>query len=254
MAFLFIDMRTFGLIGFPLKQSFSQKYFTQKFSDLNIEACYENYSIPAIEGLTEILDSESNLAGLNVTIPYKKRVLAYLDELDEIAKEVGAVNVIKITTQEGKRHLKGYNSDIVGFENSLKKYLKPHHTNALILGTGGASLAVEYSLKRLGIKYKYVSRSSTKPSILTYEQITPEILSQATLIINTTPLGMFPDIDSSPTLPYNLLTNRHLLYDLVYNPEKTKFMQMGELNGATVVNGLEMLYGQAEEAWRIWNS
>lgn len=247
-------MKTFGLIGYPLKQSFSQKYFTQKFQDLQIEAEYENFSIPSIESLGGILKERSTLKGFNVTIPYKKQVLAYLDELDEIAKEVGAVNVVKITTVDGKMHLKGYNSDIIGFENSLIKYLRPYHKKALILGTGGASLAVEYALKRLGIEYKYVSRSSSLSGTLTYEQITPEIITVFTLIINTTPLGMFPDIESSPSIPYHFLTSNHLLYDLVYNPEKTKFMQQGELNGATTVNGLEMLYGQAEEAWRIWNS
>ncbi|MBP8851089.1 MAG: shikimate dehydrogenase [Breznakibacter sp.] len=247
-------MKTFGLIGFPLKQSFSQKYFTQKFQDLHIEAEYENYSIASIEVLEEILREKDSLKGFNVTIPYKKQVLAYLDELDDIAKEVGAVNVVKISTINGKKHLKGYNSDIIGFENSLIKYLKPQHKKALILGTGGASLAVEYALKRLGIEYRYVSRSSSSSDILTYEQITPNVIAEYTLIINTTPLGMFPDIESSPNIPYHLLTNDHLLYDLVYNPEKTKFMQQGELNGAVAVNGLEMLYGQAEEAWRIWNS
>lgn len=247
-------MRTFGLIGFPLKQSFSQKYFSKKFLDLQIEAKYDNFPIPSIDEINQILNNESNLVGFNVTIPYKKQILSYIDELDEIANEVGAVNVVKVSFKDGKRHLKGYNSDIVGFENSLKKQIKPSHTNALILGTGGASLAVEYSLKRLGIKYRYVSRSSSTPEILTYQQLTPEILANNTLIINTTPLGMFPDIDSCPEIDYNQLTDQHLLYDLVYNPEKTKFMQLGELRGATVVNGLEMLYGQAEEAWRIWNS
>lgn len=246
-------MKTFGLIGYPLKQSFSQKYFTEKFTKLEILAQYLNFSIPTIEELPNIISQNPSLIGFNVTIPYKKEVIKYLDEIDDTAKTVGAVNVVRITYLDKKPILKGYNSDIVGFENSLKKHIQPHHTKALILGTGGASLAVEYSLKRLGIQYQYVSRSSNDSTIFTYNQITKDIVESYTLIINTTPLGMFPDINTAPDIPYELITNKHLLYDLVYNPLTTKFMELGQRQGATVVNGLEMLYGQAEEAWRIWN-
>lgn len=246
-------MSTFGLIGYPLKQSFSQKYFTNKFLDLGIDSQYLNFSIPSIDELPQIITNTPNLKGFNVTIPYKKSVLKFLDDIDDTAQSVGAVNVVKVIKKEKSTILKGYNSDIIGFKNSLEKYLLPHHKHALILGTGGASLAVEYSLKQLGIDFKYVSRQSTNPKILTYDQIDRTIIEANTLIINTTPLGMYPDIDTAPEIPYHFLTNNHLLFDLVYNPLITKFMELGQKQGALTVNGLEMLYGQAEEAWRIWN-
>lgn len=247
-------MKSYGLIGFPLKQSFSQKYFTEKFSSLNIDAEYLNFSIPSVVEITDIINNTPTLQGFNVTIPYKKDIIPFLDELDETAEQVGAVNVVKIKRDNGIIKLKGFNSDVIGFENSLKKYLTPKHKKALILGTGGASLAVEFSLKRLGIEYLFVSREPKNSKTISYQQIDKELLASHTLIINSSPLGMFPNIETAPEIPYNHLTANHLLYDLVYNPPITKFMELGLTNGAKAVNGLEMLHGQAEEAWSIWNN
>ena len=247
-------MKTFGLIGFPLKQSFSQKYFTEKFVNLSLSAQYLNFSIPTINDLPSILAANPTIEGFNVTIPYKKDVIKFLHEMDETAKSIGAVNVVKVRYENNKPILKGYNSDIIGFENSLKKYITSNHTNALILGTGGASLAVEFALKRLGIEYIFVSRKALDEKTISYSQLDRKTIEKHKLIINTTPLGMFPEIDFAPELPYNELSSEHLLYDLVYNPPITKFMELGAKYGAKTVNGLEMLHGQAEEAWRIWNN
>jgi shikimate dehydrogenase len=243
-------MRLFGLIGYPLTHSFSKKYFTEKFEKEGLNDCrYELFSIASINDLKKVLDQHPGLEGLNVTIPYKERVLPFLDEQDTVVKKIKACNCIVL--KKGK--LKGYNTDTEGFERSLKKQLQPHHKNALILGTGGAAKAVEYVLQKLGIGYKYVSR---KPSVnnYSYQQLTPPVIADHPLIINTTPLGMYPAINEAPPVPYELITSRHYLFDLVYNPEKSLFLQKGEARGAIIKNGYEMLVIQAEESWRIWNS
>jgi shikimate dehydrogenase len=246
-------MKTFGLIGYPLEHSFSQRYFTQKFKDENIEARYLNFPIESIEEFPNLLEKRPDLAGLHITIPYKQQVMEYLDEVDSVAKEAGAVNVIKITWNDKKPHLIGYNSDITGFSNSIEPLLQPHHKKALILGTGGASKAVAYALKELGLLYRFVSRTPRHPSHVSYESLNEEILRDYTVIVNTTPSGMSPNTNECPTLPYNGITSKHLAFDLIYNPETTLFMQKCNEKGAVVKNGLEMLHLQAEAAWDIWN-
>ena len=242
-------MRLFGLIGYPLFQSFSKKFFSEKFEKEGLTDCrYESFSIPSISELTTILKENPVLCGLNVTIPYKEQVLSFLDEKSTLVKEISACNCIKI--EKGK--LTGYNTDAPAFEQSLKEKLQTHHTKALILGTGGAAKAVEFSLRQLKISYKYVSR---KPSAknFSYEQLTDDLMREYTLIINTTPLGMHPNVVEAPPIPYHALSPEHYLFDLVYNPAKTLFLQKGEEQGATIKNGYEMLVLQAEESWRIWN-
>lgn len=242
-------MRLFGLLGYPLTHSFSQKYFTEKFINIGLQdAAYENFSIPDIQELTSILRSKKELEGFNITIPYKKAVIDFLDELTDPVKKMGACNCVKIV--DGK--LMGYNTDTVGFQQSLEPYLKPHHQRALILGTGGASAAVEYVFQALNIPYQFVSRTASAGA-LGYGDLTKEIMDSHHLIINTTPLGMYPNVDASPDIPYQLLTPQHLLFDLVYNPAETKFLFLGKLQGASTQNGHEMLILQAEESWRIWN-
>ncbi|MEQ8705897.1 MAG: shikimate dehydrogenase [Phaeodactylibacter sp.] len=247
--------RLFGLIGYPLSHSFSKKYFSEKFEQESITgACYELFPIPEIEDLSVLLAQHPNLAGLNVTIPYKQAVLPYLDTLSPGAAAVGAVNTIRCTA--GK--LEGFNTDVIGFETSLRSWLEDARggwsgMKALVLGTGGAAKAVAFVLDRLGIPFQWVSRTAG-PNRLSYRQITSEVLSAHHLLINTTPLGMSPHTGSKPDLPYNALSSAHYLYDLVYNPAVTAFMQAGRHQGATVKNGLEMLHGQAEAAWRIWTT
>ena len=243
-------MRRFGLIGKTLSHSFSKNYFTQKFVREHIDNCrYDLFELPAIEDLPALLHSHPDLEGLNVTIPYKQEVIPYLDETSEVVQEIGACNCIKITG--GK--LVGFNTDVVGFKNSLEPYLLPIHNRALVLGTGGAAKAVQYALKQLQIEYKLVSRRKTSDG-LGYEDIGEEILDQYPLIINTTPLGTYPNVDEAPPIPYTYLSPRHLLFVLVFNPAKTKFLQNGEAQGARIANGHEMLVLQAEESWRIWNA
>ncbi|HEY1032114.1 MAG TPA: shikimate dehydrogenase [Flavipsychrobacter sp.] len=238
--------KVYGLIGYPLKHSFSPAYFKDKFTRLGIDATYHAYAIPTIHELPELIKKHPSLAGLNVTIPYKEQVLSYLDEVDSIAQQIGAVNCIAI--HAGK--LKGYNTDVIGFADSLKPLLQPHHTDALILGTGGASLAVAYALGQLGIRYTKVSRAVGD---IVYADLRPEHIATHTLIINTTPVGMFPDVDAFPDLPYEAITDKHLLYDLIYNPAETAFLAKGKAQGATIKNGHEMLVLQAEASWQIWN-
>lgn len=244
-------MRYFGLIGKPLVHSFSQRYFTQKFQEESIDAAYGLYELDKIEDL-KLLLQQKVFSGLNVTIPYKQSVLPYLSEFDETARAVGAVNVIKFVRRSGEVVLKGYNSDVIGFHDSLVPLLRPYHKRALVFGTGGASKAVEYVLRRLGIEVQLVSRQA-KDSVLSYEQITPEVLQSYQLLVNTTPLGTFPHVDTCVDIPYQNITNKHLLYDLVYNPQETLFLRYGKERGAQVMNGYAMLRGQAEAAWEIWN-
>ncbi len=247
-------MKNYGLVGYPLTQSFSQKYFTKKFATETIEAQYLNFSLETIGEFPEIVKETENLSGLNVTIPYKEKVMAFLDTLDPVAQKVKAVNVIKLKKHHNATELIGYNSDVVGFELSLVPLLKPHHTQALILGTGGASKAVRYVLEKLGINYQFVSRKPRCTNEIPYSEVTPEKLATTFLIINTTPLGMFPNLEGCPSLPYEAVTNKHLFYDLIYNPAETLFLAKAKQQGATIKNGEEMLILQAEEAWRIWNS
>lgn len=249
-------MKTYGLIGFPLSHSFSENYFSQKFKNENIGGCeYRLFPISTIEQLPELIRTNSSLCGLNVTIPFKKTVFAYLDELDTVAEKANAVNTISIIRNKNQTILKGYNTDVYGFHKSLTSLLKPHHNSALILGTGGAANAVKYVLEELcGINdVLFVSRTPSTNKSISYSALTNEIIKQYTLIINTTPLGMFPGVNASPILPYSALTSKHLLYDLIYNPDKTLFLQKGQQRGAETKNGLEMLYLQAEQAWEIWN-
>lgn len=244
-------MRYFGLIGKPLVHSFSQRYFTQKFQEESIDAAYGLYELDKIEDLKQLCQQKS-FSGLNVTIPYKQSVLPYLSELDETAEAIGAVNVIKFIHRAGDVLLKGYNSDAIGFRDSLVPLLQPHHKKALVFGTGGASKAVEYVLRQLHIEVQLVSRKAVGPA-LSYEQITPEVLQSYQLLVNTTPLGTFPHVDTCVDIPYQNITNKHLLYDLVYNPQETLFLRYGKEKGALVMNGYAMLRGQAEAAWKIWN-
>ncbi|MEO6314289.1 MAG: shikimate dehydrogenase [Chitinophagaceae bacterium] len=242
-------MRQFGLIGYPLSHSFSKKFFAEKFAAEKLDNCaYDNYPIAEIGDITSLVKGTPFLEGLNVTIPYKEQVIPFLSDQSAVVKETGACNCIKI--EDGK--LYGHNTDVTGFELSLITHLAPHHSQALILGTGGAAKAVEYVLRKLGIHYRYVSRNPT-PGNLSYAAVTPGIMTDYTLIINTTPLGMYPDTDSLPLLPYESLSTRHYLFDLVYNPATTRFLSKGEQQGAVIKNGAGMLLIQAEESWKIWN-
>lgn len=244
--------RLFGLLGRDISYSFSRGYFSKKFTQLNLENHnYVNFDLPRIEDFPSILEDNEGVRGINVTIPYKEEVMPYLDKIDKTAKEIGAVNTIKITK---RGNLKGYNSDVVGFEKSIKPLLKKHHKKALILGTGGASKAIAYALKRNGIKYKFVSRNPEGKKQISYNVLSQEIIEDYTVIVNSTPLGTSPDIDKCPAIPYQFLTSKHLLYDLIYNPEVSKFLSNGKEKGAIIKNGYEMLELQAEESWRIWNS
>lgn len=246
--------RVYGLIGHPLGHSFSQTYFNEKFASEGIDAEYVNFDLPDIEALWGILADTPGLSGLNVTIPYKQRVMDFLDRLDPVAREVGAVNVVKITRRPGSSDiLTGYNTDVVGFGDSLRPLLErqPWHRRALVLGTGGASRAVCHSLRSLGVEPQLVSRTPGEGRI-TYADLTPEVMEAHTVVVNTTPLGMYPHTDDCPALPYSLLTPRHLCYDLLYNPDVTLFMRRAAAQGATVKNGLEMLLLQAFASYEIW--
>lgn len=259
-------MKLYGLIGYPLSHSFSQKYFNEKFLKENIDAYYQLFPLKNIEEFPGLLKQFSRLSGINVTIPYKEQIIKYLDNIDNIAKEIGAVNTVKIrqtrqTALSGRtdKHLKkyslfGYNTDVYGFYHSLKPLLKPIHKRALIFGTGGASKAVAYALKQLNIHFIFVSRNPEKNNDISYSDINSAIIKNNQIIINTTPLGMFPDINTYPPMPYESLTKTHILYDLVYNPEETLFLKFGKQNKAETINGLSMLKLQAEKSWEIWNN
>lgn len=243
-------MRLFGLIGYPLSHSFSESYFTGKFRNEGIADCrYRLFPLSSISELTGLLQDSPDLCGLNVTIPYKEQVLPFLHDMDESVKQIKACNCIAI--ENGL--LKGYNTDATGFERSLQAKLQPHHRQALILGTGGAAKAIEFVLQKLEISYSYVSRAPGAGQY-GYEALTPDLIAAHPLIINTTPLGMYPAIEAAPPIPYESLTPAHYLFDLVYNPAKTLFLKKGEEQGAAIKNGHDMLVIQAEESWKIWNA
>ncbi|MTE27635.1 shikimate dehydrogenase family protein [Winogradskyella ouciana] len=240
----------FGLVGRDISYSFSRGYFADKFENEGLPHTYVNFDLQSIEELDDIIKNTPNLKGLNVTIPYKEDVIPMLDELNKRARKIGAVNTIRITRYQ---KLIGYNTDYYGFKNSLKPHLKKHHKRALILGTGGASKAIAHALKKLKIQYDYVSRSEKEGVKFLYSDLTDDIISSYTIIINCTPIGTFPNVNECPDIPYEAITKKHILYDLIYNPEQTKFLSCGDIKGATTINGLEMLKLQAEKSWEIWN-
>lgn len=245
-------MKTYGIIGYPLSHSLSFKFFTDKFKSLNIDAQYINYPIESIELFPDLITLNLDLKGFNVTMPYKEQIIPFLDKISKEVEKTGAANVVKIIRNDGKVKLAGYNTDIYGFVNSLKPLLKPYHKKALILGTGGVSKAVAYGLSLLGIEYSFVSRFS-KSNSLVYKSLTLQIINEHKLIINATPLGMYPEINEFPIIPYQGFSKDHLAYDLIYNPEFTQFLEKASKYGAIIKNGKEMFLLQAEEAWRIWN-
>jgi shikimate dehydrogenase len=246
-------MRKFGLIGYPLGHSFSQKYFTEKFSRESIRDCiYQNYPIENIELFPGLLN-DTELKGLNVTIPYKTQIIPYLTDVDTDALNAGAVNVIKITRKTTEDIvIKGFNSDIYGFRETIVPHLRKSDEKALILGTGGASMAVDYVFKTLGIPFVKASILG-EPETISYDQINRDLLMEYKIIVNTTPLGMHPSVETFPSIPYEHITKDHILYDLVYNPDMTVFLRKGEERGCRVIGGLKMLHSQAERSWRIWN-
>lgn len=243
--------KLFGLLGKNISYSFSRGYFTDKFEKLKLKKSkYVNFDLQNIEDFPKIITENKNLKGINVTIPYKEEIIPFLSKIDKTAKKIGAVNTIKFTK---RGNLKGYNTDVVGFENSLIPLLKKHHKRALILGTGGASKAIAYALNRNDIKYKFVSRNPEGKKEISYDSLTQDVIEKHTIIINSTPLGTFPDVDKCPNIPYQFITKNHILYDLIYNPAITAFLSKGREKEAITKNGLEMLELQAEESWRIWN-
>ena len=246
-------MRKYGLIGYPLGHSFSKKYFTEKFIKENITDCsYENIPLENLDHFTELVQSDNDLCGLNVTIPYKTSILGFLDKVETDAAEIGAVNVIKILRQSDKIKLYGYNSDIAGIHDTLLPYIDKRVRNALVFGTGGSSKAVCYVLEKFGIKVDIISRER-KSGALIYSDIDSAIINTRQLIINATPLGMYPDVKTKPDINYRMLNKKHILFDLVYNPEITEFLRMGAEQGCTTLGGLTMLHSQAEKSWEIWN-
>ena len=270
-------MRTFGLIGYPLSHSFSQKYFTEKFKRENLTDCeFKNFPLEDINEFPILLKNTLGLCGLSITIPHKQTIIEYLNKIEESAKEIGAVNCIKKWQMaDGKWQMMGFNTDVVGFEQSIKPLIKDHHLKALILGTGGASKAVAFVLKKMGIEFLFVYRNKhpekraqyqvagSRPALpagryqapsVKYRDLSKEIISKHLIIINTTPLGTFPNIHDYPDIPYEHLSSKHLLYDLTYNPEESAFLKKGKAHGAQIKNGLEMLHLQAEKAWEIWNT
>jgi shikimate dehydrogenase len=243
------QMFKLGLIGKNISYSFSKAHFTAKFEKENLAFTYENFDINAISEFNDIIKNNDNLVGLNVTIPYKEQVIPYLDDMSKKALKIGAVNTIKIS-KSGR--LKGYNTDWYGFKKSIKPFLKSHHTSALILGTGGASKAIAYGLKKLKIKFDFVSRTPHPKAKFLYSDLTDALISSYPIIINSTPIGTHPNVNNCPDIPYDGITSKHLLYDVIYNPIKTKFLICGEIKGATTCNGSNMLEYQAEKAWKIW--
>lgn len=248
-------MRKFGLIGYPIGHSFSHLYFTEKFAKEGISDClYENFELENIEQLKSLVQNSPEIVGLNVTIPYKETVMELLDEIDSMAKEIGAVNTIKIIRDNSTFKMKGFNTDVFGFEEPLKAVLKEKKSKALVLGTGGAAKAVKWVLKKLGVQYSVVSRKEGVEVDFTYNQLSSREIAEHNIIVNTTPLGMAPNVEVAPELDYSAITSSHILYDLIYNPEETTFLSYGVQKKAITINGLPMLGLQAEKAWEIWNS
>jgi len=250
-------MKSFGLVGYPLDHSFSEHYFLEKFTKEGIhDAIYQNYPLENLQGLRELIEFEPNLVGLNITIPYKTEILPLLDLIDPTAEQIGAVNTVKIERDEDDPYasvLTGYNSDVHGFMESLKPLLGSQHKEALVLGTGGASLAVVHVLKELGIRFLLMAREPKNEFEMSYDFLDEAMVHQSKLIINTTPVGMFPEVDAIPNIPIEGITPDHLVYDLIYNPEETLLLKKSKAQGATIKNGLEMLELQAEKSWEIWN-
>ena len=242
-------MREFGLLGKNISYSFSKSFFTEKFEEEDIDASYRNFDLDSIADLKEMLQENPDVEGLNVTIPYKEAILPMLDDIDPDAQNIKAVNTVKIS-EEGK--LKGYNTDYIGFSESLKPYLQDHHKKALILGTGGASKAINYALQKMGIDSTFVSRTADE-HMYSYEELDDIALREHQLIINCTPIGTYPNVSDCPEIPVEEITSKHLVFDLIYNPPITKLMELSKVRGATVLNGLKMLEIQADEAWKIWN-
>ena len=245
-------MDKYGLIGYPLGHSFSVSYFNEKFASEGIDAEYINFEIPTIDALPEVLASNPELKGLNVTIPYKQKVMSFLDSISPEARAIGSVNVIKVTNKGDNVYLKGFNSDVIGFTKSIEPMLERFHKKALILGTGGAAKAINYGLKSLGLETLFVSRYE-RPGTIQYKRITPEVVKEYNVIVNCTPCGMYPHTDTCPELPYEALDDHNLLYDLIYNPDETLFLYHGRKQGASVKNGLEMLLLQAFTSWNFWH-
>ena len=247
-------MQKYGLVGYPLSHSFSRRFFTDFFEKNVLEATYLNFELSNLSQLPATLVEHPELDGFNVTIPYKEAILPYLDCIDPQASDIKAVNTVRINRSGGKIELTGFNTDLIGFNDSLLPLLRPHHTKALVLGTGGASKAVVHVLHNLSISVQSVSREAKEGISISYGQLTRELIEQHTIVVNTTPLGTYPKTEGYPEIPYEYLSDKHLLYDLVYNPPVTRFLQRGADRGATTKNGREMLELQAMAAWRIWNA
>lgn len=245
-------MDTYGLIGHPLGHSFSKQYFAEKFQTLGIQAQYLNFDLANIDELDGILQQHKDLRGFNVTIPYKQQVIAKLTSLSDEARAIGAVNTVRVIRSEAGVRLEGHNTDAIGFAESIRPMLRKSYKRALVLGTGGASKAVAYSLKRLGLQPMLVSRHP-KEGMMGYEDITPDVLHTYNVVVNCTPIGMHPHTDESPKLPYQAMNGDTVAFDLVYNPIETQFLKLSKAAGAATKNGLEMLHLQAEASWKIWN-
>ena len=245
--------RKFGLIGYPLSHSFSRKFFTEKFLEEGIDAEYLNFELENISQLSNVIASHPDLVGLNVTIPYKEQVIKSLDDTDESSTQIHAVNTIRIQRSGGNVSLHGYNTDIIGFQESIRPLLQKHHHKALVLGTGGASKAVVKALENLKIETIFVSRNPEEKGELSYNDLDEDVMDNYKIIVNTTPIGTYPNIEGCPAIPFEMITPKHLLFDLVYNPEVTEFLKQGKKRGAIIKNGLEMLHLQALASWEIWN-
>ena len=245
-------MRNFGLIGYPLSHSFSKKFFSTKFLNEAISANYTNYEISSIKSFPQLF-IDYKIDGLNVTIPYKEAVIPFLDELDEISSDIGSVNTIVALNKNGVNFLKGFNTDVYGFQQSIRSLLKSHHQKAWILGTGGASKSIEYVLKKYGLTVNFISRNKKSANIFNWKEINESMVKQHGLIVNTTPLGMFPNENVLIPFPYEFLNDNHLVVDLIYNPKETLFLKRSKLNNAQTLNGEKMLINQALKSWEIWN-
>lgn len=243
--------KIYGLVGFPLGHSFSRNFFTRKFKAEYIDAEYRNFEIDDIDKVRDVI-TDPSICGLNVTIPYKKAIIPYLDKLDQKAEDIGSVNVIKLNREGDMTVACGYNTDVIGFCDSIRPHLSAKHDKALVLGTGGASKAVAYGLKEMGIAVQLVSRSRGD-GLLTYDDLTDDIVCDHKVIVNATPLGMYPKVEEFPPIPYEGITSDHVCFDLTYNPSETAFLKKSAKLGAVTINGLEMLHGQAIAAWHIWN-